>query len=289
MEMKILMLKSRRFAVLVVLLLCIVARSLDVQYKPVSRQIVESRLGTYGGNDKQRQMTLKEMFAAAGCDGQSISEQPVKGSKLSNVICTLPGSSGRAIIVGAHFDHVSEGDGVVDNWSGASLLPSLYGAIKVVPRKHTFIFIGFCDEERGLVGSIFYAHQMSKEDIASTDAMINMDTVGLAPTEIWGSQADKRLNSAIAYVAKQLNVPISSVDVENIGTADSVSFADRKIPSITIHSLTTEAWKAHILHSYKDKLSAMRLDDYYESYRLIAAYIAFLDQVAAPVQKAAKP
>jgi putative aminopeptidase FrvX len=289
MEMKIFMLKSRRFTVLVVLLLCIVARSLDVQYKPVSRQIVESRLGKYGGNDKQREMTLKEMFAAAGCDGQSISEQPVKGSKLSNVVCTLPGSSGRAIIVGAHFDHISEGDGVVDNWSGASLLPSLYEAIKVVPRKHTFIFIGFCDEERGLVGSSFYAHQMSKEDIASTDAMINMDTLGLAPTEIWGSQADKRLNSAIAYVAKQLNVPISSVDVENIGTADSVSFADRKIPSITIHSLTTEAWKAHILHSYKDKLSAMRLDDYYESYRLIAAYIAFLDQVAAPVQKAAKP
>ena len=67
------------------LLLCIVARCQDVQYKPVPRQIVESRLGKYGGNDKQREMTIKEMFAEAGCDGQNISEQPVKGSKLSNV------------------------------------------------------------------------------------------------------------------------------------------------------------------------------------------------------------
>lgn len=288
--MEILLLKPCRFALLVVLQLCIVARSLDVQYTPVSRQIMESRLGKYAGNDKQREMTLKEMFAEAGCDGQNISEQPVKGSKLSNVICTLPGSSGRAIIVGAHFDHISEGDGVVDNWSGASLLPSLYEATKVVPRRHTFVFIGFCDEERGLVGSSVYVHQMSKEDIASTDAMVNMDTLGLAPTEIWGSHADKRLNSAIAYVAKQLNVPISSVNVESIGaSADSESFADRKIPSITIHSLTPEAWKAHTLHSYKDKLSAMRLNDYYESYRLIAAYVAFLDQAAVPGQKAAKP
>ena len=287
--MKIIALKSCRFTVLVMLLLCIVARSLDVQYRPVSREIVETRLGKYAGNDQQRERTLKEMFAGAGCDGQSISEQPVKGSKLPNVTCTLPGSSGRTIIVGAHFDHISEGDGVVDNWSGASLLPSLYEAIKVVPRKHTFIFIGFCDEERGLVGSSFYAHQMTKEDIASTDAMVNMDTLGLAHTEIWGSQADKRLNGAIGYVARQLNVPISSVNVEEIGAhADSESFADRKIPSITIHSLTPEAWKAHILHSYKDKLSAMQLDDYYESYRLIAAYIAFLDQ-AVPVQKAGMP
>lgn len=288
--MKIVALKSYRFTVLVVLLLCIVARSLDVQYKLVPRQIVEMRLGKYAGNDQQRERTLKEMFAEAGCDGQSISEQPVKGSKLSNVICTLPGSSGRTIIVGAHFDHISEGDGVVDNWSGASLLPSLYEAIKVVPRKHTFIFVGFCDEEQGLVGSNFYAHQMSKAEIASTDAMVNMDTLGLAPTEIWGSHADKRLNSAIAYVARQLNTPISSVNVEGVGaSADSESFADRKVPSITFHSLTPEAWKAHILHSYKDKLSAMRLDDYYASYRLIAAYIAFLDQVAGSAQKAEKP
>jgi len=111
--MKTVTLKFCRFTLPVVLMLCIVARSLDVQYQPVSRQIVESRLGKYAGNDKQRETTLKEMFAQAGCDGQSISEQPVKGSKLSNVICTLPSSSGRVIIVGAHFDHISEGDGVV--------------------------------------------------------------------------------------------------------------------------------------------------------------------------------
>jgi Iap family predicted aminopeptidase len=123
---------------------------------------------------------------------------------------------------------------------------------------------------------------MTREEVAATSAMVNMDTLGLAPTEIWGSQADRRLNSAIAFVAKQMHVPVSSVDVDGIGTTDSVSFADRKIPSITIHSLTPEAWRQHILHSSKDRLSAMRLDDYYESYRLIAAYIAFLDQMGLP-------
>jgi Zn-dependent M28 family amino/carboxypeptidase len=283
-----------RFRVTAVLILLvhswICGMGQNVQYQPVSRAAVESRLGRYTGSNKQREASLKQMFTDAGCDDQHISEQPVKGSKLPNVICTLPGSSEQVIIVGAHFDRVSEGEGVVDNWSGASLLPSLYEAVKGLPRKHTFIFIGFTDEEQGLVGSSFYARQMSKEQIAATSAMVNMDTLGLASTEIWGSHADKRLNGAIAYVAKQLNVPISSVNVEGIGaSADSESFADRKIPSITIHSLTPQAWKAGILHSNKDKLSAIRLDDYYESYRLIAAYIAFLDQSTVPAQIAPKP
>ena len=101
-----------------------------LRYDAVPRQMVEARLGKYAGNNKRREETLKQMFAEAGCDDRHLSEQPVKGSKLPNVICVLPGSSDKFIIVGAHFDHVSVGDGVVDNWSGASLLPSLYEAVK---------------------------------------------------------------------------------------------------------------------------------------------------------------
>ncbi len=97
----------------------------NVRYSPTSRQVVEERLGKYGGNNKQREATLKQMFADVGCDDQHLSEQSVKGSKLPNIVCLLPGTSDKVILVGAHYDHVSEGDGVVDNWSGASLLPSL--------------------------------------------------------------------------------------------------------------------------------------------------------------------
>jgi hypothetical protein len=63
------------------------------------------------------------VFAGAGC-GQVI-EQPVKWSRQGNVVCTLPGKGEGTIVVGAHFDK-SNALGVVDNWSGASLLPSLY-------------------------------------------------------------------------------------------------------------------------------------------------------------------
>jgi putative aminopeptidase FrvX len=251
-----------------------------LRYNPVSRAVVETRLGKYAGDDNQREAALKQMFAEAGCDNQHLSEQPVKGSKLPNIICRLPGSSEKVIIVGAHFDHVSAGDGVVDNWSGASLLPSLYEAVRIEPRRHTYVFIGFTDEERGEIGSRFYARHMTKDQVAATDAMVNMDTLGLAPTEVWVSHSDKRLNGALGYIAKQLNLPVSGVNVEQIGSTDSVQFSELKIPSITIHSLTQETWNAHILHTSKDKASALRLDDYYQTYRLLAAYLVFLDQVA---------
>jgi hypothetical protein len=252
----------------------------DIRYKPVSREVVEARLHRYGGDNKQREAALKQMFAEAGCDGNQVSEQQVKGSKLPNVVCLLPGSSNKVIIVGAHFDRVSEGDGVVDNWSGASLLPSLYEAIKKQSHQHTYIFIGFTDEERGEIGSHFYAGQMTKEQVAATDAMVNMDTLGLAPTEVWAGHSDKRLTGALVYIAKQLNIPVTGVNVEQVGT-DSEQFAARKIPSITIHSLTQESWNAHILHTSKDKFSAMRLDEYFQTYLLLSAYIAFLDQAAS--------
>ena len=70
------------------------------------------------------------MFPQAGCDDHHLSQQPVKGSKLSNLIGVLPGSTNRVVIVGAHFDHVPAGDGVVDNWAGAALLPSICEALK---------------------------------------------------------------------------------------------------------------------------------------------------------------
>ena len=195
-------------------------------------------------------------------------------------LCTAR-KNGRRLIVGAHFDRVSQGDGVVDNWSGASLLPSLYQGVKAVEREHTYIFVGFTEEEEGEIGSRFYVHQMSKEDIAATDAMVNMDTLGLGPTQVWESHWDKQLSGAIAYLAKRLELPASGVNVEQVGSSDSEQFAEKNIPRITVHSLTQKSWDQHILHTSKDKLTEIKLDDYYRTYRLVAAYLAFLDQLPA--------
>jgi putative aminopeptidase FrvX len=247
----------------------------DLRFSLVPRADVEARLGEYGGANRDRQATLKRLFDDAGC-GEHLAEQRVR-SRPPNLICVLPGSSDRLIIVGAHFDKVSEGDGVADNWSGASLLPSLYQAIKAEPRQHTYLFIAFTDEELGLIGSSFYARHMTREEVSATDAMVNMDTLGLTSTEVWASHSNLELVRALLYVGQLINSPVTGMNFEAVGSTDSESFARKKIRRITIHSLTQKNHNAGILHSRKDKLSVIHLDEYYETYRLMAVYLVFLD------------
>ena len=204
------------------------ARNL-LRFSLVHRESIEDRLREYGGTNSERGARLKQLFVEAGC-GEHLSEQPVKYSKAPNVICVLPGVSDRVIIVGAHFDRVLAGDGVADNWSGASLLPSLYEAVKVDPRQHTYVFIGFTDEEKGLVGSRFYARKMTREQVAATDAMVNLDTLGLAPTEVWLNRSDKRLTKALIGVAVHLKVPLSGVNFDGSARRIRSPLRDEKYP-----------------------------------------------------------
>jgi hypothetical protein len=266
----------RRMTVAVLLSLsmsCLAEETL--RFSPVSRTVVETRLGEYGGSNSDREATLKRIFVEVGC-ADHLSEQPVRFHS-PNLICVLPGDSGRVLIVGAHFDYVSLGDGVADNWSGASLLPSLYQAIKAEPRRHTYIFVAFTDEERGLIGSRFYTRHMTPEEVSLTDAMVNMDTLGLAPTEVWASRSNPDLVRALLYVGQLTNSSVTGMNFEQVGSTDSESFARRKIPRITVHSLNQKNFDAGILHTRRDKLSVVNLDEYYETYRLMAVYLVFLD------------
>jgi putative aminopeptidase FrvX len=216
-----------------------------------------------------------KLFTDAGCAATNLTEQPVPGRKQPNVICTLPGSTPERIVVGAHFDHVSAGDGIVDNWSGASLLPSLLQSLLASQHKHTFIFVGFTGEEEGLLGSAYYVQQLPKEQLLRIEAMINLDTLALGPTKVWVSQSDPRLVNALAELAHIMNLPIGGMNVDGFGESDEESFIRDKVCTVTIHSLTPET--AHILHRPDDNPSAVRFNDYYDTFHLLAGYLAILD------------
>jgi Iap family predicted aminopeptidase len=237
---------------------------------------IERRLRSFEDTNFKRELKLQSMFEEAGCSGDNLIEQRVKHAQAPNVICTLPGSTDSQIIVGAHFDFVDRGKGVVDNWSGCSLLPSLFQSLKETARHHTFLFIGFTNEEEGLVGSKFYVHQLSVEARRNVAAMVNLDSLGLSPTKMELDRADKKLTQALTTVAGNLKLPLSVMNVHP-ARSDSDSFQDTKIPAICIHSVTTETWP--ILHSPRDQFSAIHLDDYYNTYLLLRAYLAYLDEL----------
>jgi len=246
-----------------------------LEFRTLSRDAIEVRLQSFSVKNAQREITLKQLFLQSGCKDDKLTEQVVRKSLPPNLICVLPGQTDQVIVVGAHSDHVEKGDGVADNWSGAALLPSLYYALSASPRRHTYYFVAFTDEEGGMVGSEYYMNKFPADQRTRISAMVNLDTLGLGPTEVWASRSDNVLLDALAQAAFNLKMDVTAMNVEEVGSTDSEVFARYKIPRITLHSVTQETWP--ILHSTRDKLDVVKMNDYYQSYQLISGYLTYLD------------
>ena len=185
--------RKRRNPLLLPLLFFIACRALPAQaqqisYHRVEQSTIEERLKTSSSRNSERRARLHQLFEEAGCKGYFLNEPPVKGSAQPNVVCRLPGSTETEIIVGAHFDQVETGQGVVDNWSGASLLPSLFESLQAEPHRHTFVFIGFTDEEKGLVGSEQYVKELTPWERSKIRAMVRSESTRLNSSHIQKSR-----------------------------------------------------------------------------------------------------
>jgi hypothetical protein len=104
----------------------------------------------------------------------------------ANIIATKPGKFDQQIIVGAHYDSVSERSctdgnvltGAGDNASSIGVMLEVAEVLTAYKTKGTIKFIAFGAEEMGLRGSRYYAEQMTEKEISDTEAMINLDSVG---------------------------------------------------------------------------------------------------------------
>jgi Zn-dependent M28 family amino/carboxypeptidase len=245
------------------------AQTLEVDL--VDRPLLKNRLASGAVGSRQRQAKIKELFGEVGCP---VEEQQVD-KKSGNVICTLPGQATSVIMIGGHFDFVEAGKGIVDDWSGASLLPSLYQALKSRPRQHTFVFIAFAAEEQGLIGSSRYVGNMTPGQKALTRAFINLECLGLTMVKVWTSRSTPALVTRLNEVARTLDIPLQGVNVDQVGDDDTHPFLSAHIPVISIHSVTQETLS--VLHSPRDRMDAIHFDDYYAAYKLAAYYLAYLD------------
>lgn len=92
-----------------------------------------------------------------------------------NIIGIQWGQMARTIIVGSHYDSVSSTPGADDNASGCAMNLLLARQLSREKPRHTIRYVFFDAEERGLVGSSYYARNMMKEQC---DFMVNFDMVG---------------------------------------------------------------------------------------------------------------
>ena len=263
-------------SIVILMLLAVAAPAADMTMELVANTDLRSPLESIPDQNQVRAERLIELFRERGCSEPVLTLQQFHKKKPPNVVCTLPGETDEEIIVGAHFDVVAGSAGAVDNWAGAAMLPSLYAALASRPRRFTYIFVGFSAEEEGLLGSHAYVRQIKKERKARIRAMVNLDCMGAGSTKIGWSRSDEDLARSFLGLAASLELDAEAVSYDQVGSSDHESFRRAKIPVLTLHSLTQETLP--IIHSSKDQPELIRAQEYFQSYKLVSAYLVFLQQ-----------
>src|ERR1700732_5062395 len=258
-----------------IVILCGASLAQRVQFTPAEKAAVLERMKAIPETNAARASRLKELFNSAGCNGNSLTEQKVDGAETPNIICRLGTGHGDTVIVGAHYERVSSAQRPLDNWSGAAILPALFQSLRNRKRSHSFIFVAFADNGANPVGADFFVHQLSNMQLDHAEAMINVDALGLSPTKVWTAHSDKELVHSLIIMVYALKLSASQIDIAAVGNSDSDPFAARHIPQITIHSLTQQ-------NVATGATTQFRPNNYYDTYRLLCGYLAYLDQSLKP-------
>jgi hypothetical protein len=224
-------------------------------------------------SDSQRARRLIALFMQAGL--RDIGKQPIAGyDGRYNVIATLPGESLDTIVVGAHYDFSLPGQGVIDNWSGATMLANLAQALSAQPRRSTFVFVGFDLEEWGMLGSQYYVAQLAPQQRQRIRAMVNMDCLGVSCLKIWLTGSARDLVAIGTEVARQESIKVQTRELRGVG-ADSDSFMRAGIPAIMFDSLEMEDFS--LVQCGRDQYEAVRPKSFVEHHRYLLAFLRALD------------
>ncbi|HWA62643.1 MAG TPA: M28 family metallopeptidase [Caulobacteraceae bacterium] len=171
-----------------------------------------------------------------------------------NVIGRLPGTKAPrdTVLYGAHWDHLGVGpadargdtiyNGAADNASGVAGLIELGREFAHAPRtRRSIVFAAWTGEEKGLLGSAWYAtHPLYP--LARTAAAMNMDVLNLyGPTRdivIVGAGKSTLEDQAAAIAARQGRVvdPEPRPEAGGYYRSDHFSFAQAGVPALDMSS-----------------------------------------------------
>ena len=113
----------------------------------------------------------------------------------NNIVAELAApAASKQLMLGAHYDRVSEGKGSVDNASGAAAVIELLAVLKEKPLKNYKVTAAFFDlEEIGLRGSADYIKSRQGKNLPTV--FINFDVFGYGDT-LWAMSPDEKSLSA---------------------------------------------------------------------------------------------
>lgn len=185
-----------------------------------------------------------------------------------NVYGSVPGRSGKYVVVGAHYDHLGMGgqgsgsrrmdtlaihNGADDNASGvAGMLYLAKQFAKAKDLEHGVIFVAFGAEERGIVGSKHFAGNLQelelsgRKTISEKDivAMVNFDMIGNlrnSAITLGGTGTAKEMDEIIANAEKMYGNALKVTrSAQGHGPSDHSAFYAKNIPVFYLTTGATE-------------------------------------------------
>ena len=164
----------------------------------------------------------------------------VKKENLStfNVYGSIPGRSGKYIVVGAHYDHLGMGgpgsgsrrmdtlaihNGADDNASGvAGMLYMAKYFAKAKGLEHGLIFVAFGAEEKGIVGSKHFAGNLGEVELSGGKKISAKDVVAMVNFDMIGNLRGRAITLGGTGTAKQMDDIIAAAE-KNYGNALKVT------------------------------------------------------------------
>jgi hypothetical protein len=265
------------------------AQSSQIFYWSIPREQIENAVRHVPEDSNARFLRLRSIFEQEQCKGGLMHEQPLlhKGQETGkNLFCVLneDDSKGTILIV-AHYPPEGEGASVVDNWSGAVMLPALYYSLQVAPHTHQYVFLALGGKD----GAATYLHALSKEKKRSIKAVIALDSLGVdslhdfSIPDFMEPLRPECLGLEMAFFRAALIYGINPIPSTNdpqqwIHQDDTVEFRHAKMPTLIIHSVSNDKYK--LPRSKNDTIAAINMDRYYEAYKILCIYLGYLDMVA---------
>jgi len=215
----------------------------------------------------------------------------------ANIVAAIapsdPAKASNVLLLGAHYDRVAEGQGVVDNGAACAVLLRILEAVKAAPLKNFALKTVFFDlEEVGLEGSRAYFDAERAAGRSKPAYAVNLDIFGYGDTLFVAAShpegklaATLRESSAAGGVGARIVSPMQYPDsdhvnmiaagVETLGVA--LIDADEINSVLNMQQVATPPRILTILHSSRDALEVLRAPDAERGAAALLRFIQALD------------
>ncbi|CDO93574.1 unnamed protein product [Kluyveromyces dobzhanskii CBS 2104] len=211
----------------------------------------------------------------------------VKNVKTKNIIAdTKHGDPENIVALGAHSDSVSDGPGINDDGSGAISLLTIAKELVHYKINNKVRFAWWAAEEEGLLGSVYYANNLSPEENSKIRLFMDYDMMASPNYEYQVYDANNKDHPEGSEELKNLyidfyqsqNLTYSLIPFD--GRSDYVGFINHGIPSGGIATGAEGINKKNgfpfdqCYHSLCDDVSNLAFDAFLVNTRLIAHSVA---------------